>query len=359
MTVNLVETGVGLLGGPITSSGTISLQPPVSGSIGGVKAGANIAIASDGTISIPPATSLSLGVVRAGSGLNVSAGGILSTVNNGTVTSITAGTGLGAPATGNVITTSGFIRLLPPSFDGLTIGGVKAGPNISIEIDGEISTKNVLQTNNPYAYNSYIWPATTTPVPAAPGEDGYVLTLIDKVTGEVDWAPVGTLSSVVAGHGIVVSSTPTTATISLAVQPSVTAGQFGGTTLIPTLSVNQYGQVVSVGQANCYPPFQTPSITAPFNLVLDFTTNSTNWEWTLQSNTVIMNPLNAQSGQTGHLLIEQNPLSPYSITWGAAWKFANFSPYLGNPTLAAKDLIQFTVVAPNYIVVTNIIQNLG
>jgi hypothetical protein len=76
---------------------------------------------------------------------------------------------------------------------------------------------------------------------------------------------------------------------------------------------------------------------------------------------VIKNPVNAVSGQTGHLLIKQAPVSsgPYTVTWDSSWKFANLTPYGGNPVSSAVDLIQFTVVAANYIVVTNIIQNIG
>jgi len=47
------------------------------------------------------------------------------------------------------------------------------------------------------------------------------------------------------------------------------------------------------------------------------------------------------------------------LTWGSAWKFANFTPYGGNPTLAAVDLIEFVVVGVNHIVVTAVIPNLG
>jgi hypothetical protein len=358
MAVDLVNTGVGLLGGPITSSGTISLRPPASGGIGGVKAGANVAIAADGTISVPPATTLSLGVVRIGSGLNVSAGGIVTTVNNGTVTSITPGTGLGAPATGNAITTSGVIKLLPPSSDGLTIGGVKAGANIAIGIDGEISTEGVIQTNNPYAYNSYIWPATPTPVPSAPGEDGQVLTLLDKVTGEVGWTSTAGVDSVAAGDGITVVSTPTTATVSLSTIPSITPGNIGGTALIPTLAVNAQGQITSMGLANPFAGFQTPTVTAPFILVMDFAGNNTNWSWTTNGNTTIQNPLNAQSGQQGALRITQDPLSTYTITWGNSWKFGNSLPFAG-AGLAEVTMLKFTVVAANYIVVDAIVTNIG
>lgn len=310
-------------------------------------------------VSLPIATATSPGVVIPSTGLAISAGGYLTTTNNGTVTSVTAGVGLGAPVTGNAITTAGVIKLLPPSSDGSTIGGVKAGANILIQTDGEITTQNLLQTNNPYAYNSYIWPAVTTPVPGAPGSNGQVLTLKNRVTGEVGWTNTGTLQSVVAGQGVSVSSTSTTATVSLTTVPSVTPGQFGGTALIPTFTVNAYGQLTSVGSANPFTSFQTPTVTAPFILVLDFTTNNTNWSWTLQGNTTIENPLNAVPGQTGALLIAQNALSTYSLNWGSSWKFANFSPYSGSTTLAAVDMVQFTVVSANYIVVTNVITNLG
>jgi hypothetical protein len=132
----------------------------------------------------------------------------------------------------------------------------------------------------------------------------------------------------------------------------------GGTALIPTLAINQYGQVVSSGLANPFAEFQTPTVTAPFILVLDFDGNSTNWEWTLQGNTTIQNPLNAQSGQNGSLLITQNPLSTYGVIWGNSWKFPNFTPFTG-AGLAEVTLLKFTVIAPNYIVVDSIVTNIG
>jgi hypothetical protein len=58
------------------------------------------------------------------------------------------------------------------------------------------------------------------------------------------------------------------------------------------------------------------------------------------------------------LLITQDPLSTYSITWGNSWKFGNFSPFTG-AGLAEVTMLQFTVVAPNYIVVTAVVQNIG
>ena len=313
-------------------------------------------------VALPKATTNSLGVISVGPGLSVNSSGVLSTSANGTVTAVTAGPGLGSPATGNTISTSGTIRLLPPTTDGLSLGGVKAGANISIAFDGTISVPgtNFIASNNQFAFNGYQWPIPlASPSLPFPGVNGQVLTVLDNVSGTIGWTSTGTLQSVVAGPGLTVTSTPTTATVSLNTVPSVVSGNFGGTALIPTLSVNQYGQITSVGQANPYAPFQTATVTAPPALVLDFDTNNTNWEWVLQGNTTIQDPLNAQPGQTGALLISQNPLNPYTITWGAAWKFPNASPYSGNPTLAAVDMIQFTVVSANYIVVTAVIQNIG
>lgn len=311
-------------------------------------------------VAFPKATTNSLGVVQVGPGLSINSSGVLSTANVGTVTGVTAGPGLGAPASGNTISTSGTLRLLPPTTDGSAIGGVKAGANINIAFDGTISVPSgtFVSTNNPYSYNGYIWPAPDS-FGFTPGANGQVLTIIDKTSGQIGWTSTGTLQSVVAGPGLSVSTSPTTATVSLTTVPSVVPGNFGATALIPTLSVNQYGQVISTGQANPFAPFQTATVTAPPVLVLDFDGNNTNWEWTLQGNQTIQDPLNAQSGQTGSILIRQNTITPYTVTFGSAWKFANFTPYTGNSTLSAVDMLQFTVVAANYIVVTAVIQNIG
>jgi hypothetical protein len=118
---------------------------------------------------------------------------------------------------------------------------------------------------------------------------------------------------------------------------------------------------VSRGQANPFAPFEIPTVTAPFELVLDFVGNSTNWNWVLNGNTTIKNPTNTQSGQTGHLLISQAPagFGPYTITWDSSWKFASATPYAGNPVNGAVDLIEFVVVNTNYIVVTGVTQGIG
>ena len=310
-------------------------------------------------VAFPVATANSLGVVSVGNGLSVNSSGVLSTSNVGTVTAVTCGPGLGSPASGNTISTSGTIRLLPPT--GTSLGGVKKGAGIDIAFDGTISVTpgSFLLTNNQYSYNGYIWPIpNASPALPCPGAIGQVLTIADNVTGQLAWTSTGTLSSVVAGPGLTVTSTPTTATVSLTTVPSITPGNAGGTALIPTLAINQFGQITSTGLANPFAPFQTPTVSAPFILVLDFDGNNTSWAWTTNGNTTIQNPLNAVSGQQGSLLITQDPLSTYSITWGSSWKFPNFSPFTG-AGLAEVTLLKFTVVASNFIVIDTIVTNIG
>lgn len=315
----------------------------------------------DGIV-FPVATTLSTGVVQVGPGLSVNGAGLLTTVNNGTVKSITAGPGIGAPASGDIITSTGTLRILPPTSDGLQLGGVKAGDNINIAVDGTISAEGFLLTNNPYAYNSYIFPPTATPA-AAPGNNGDILTLLDRVTGEVGWTPVGTIKTVTVGPGLTTTTVNGVVTIGVAqsgvLPPNSPPQTFGATGLIPTLTIDNQGKVISAGEANPYAPFQVATVTAPPDLVLDFADNNTNWEWTMQGNLAMQAPVNAESGQTGMILIRQNTLNPYVLTWHSNWKWDSFTPEPLTPVAAAVDAFLFTVVSPTYIVITKVLHNIG
>jgi hypothetical protein len=311
-------------------------------------------------VALPKATTSTLGVVQVGAGLAVNGSGVLSTLNNGTVTGVTAGAGLGAPATGNTISTSGTLRLVAPT--GTSLGGVKKGANIDIAFDGTISvTANAfMPLNNPYSYNGYQWPVPlASPSLPFPGTNGQVLTVLDRITGEIGWTNTGTLNTVAAGTGLTATTVGGVATVSLTSVPSITAGAFGATAIIPTFSVNAQGQLISAGEANCYPPFLTATQTAPPNLVLDFTTNNTNWQYTLTGNLVISNPINVQPGQRGGMRLIQNAITPFAISWGSSWKFEGGSPPVISPIAAAVDYFEFVVVSSSYIIVTLYLQGVS
>lgn len=109
--VRLVDTGVGLTGGPITDVGAISLIPATGSTIGGV---------------------------YPGDGLQINPAGQLSLNRNGvgTVNRVTAGIGLGAPGTGDSITNIGTLDLLPAT--DTVIGGVTPGVGVAVSISGAL-----------------------------------------------------------------------------------------------------------------------------------------------------------------------------------------------------------------------------
>jgi surface antigen len=233
---------------------------------------------------------------------------------------------------------------------------------VSIAFDGTISVpgSNFIASNNPFPFNGYVWPAAlASPALPFPGVNGQVLTVLDNSVGTIGWTNAGTLQSVVAGAGLTVTSTPTTATVSLTTVSSITPGSFGATAIIPTFSVNAQGQITSTGSANPYPPFQIATVSAPPFLVLDFTDNNTNWEYTLNGNLTLSNPINVQPGMRGGMLLRQDPFSPFALSWGTSWKFANNTPATISPVASAVDYFEFVVVASNYIIVTLYLPGIG
>lgn len=107
-TVTSITAGNGLLGGTITTSGTIALQPATNTSLGGVTVGNNIDV-TGGVISIPTA--------RFG------------------VTSINVGPGLiGSPTP---ITSVGTIQAALATR--LTVGAIRVGNGLNVTLDGTLS----------------------------------------------------------------------------------------------------------------------------------------------------------------------------------------------------------------------------
>lgn len=123
-TVTEILTGAGLIGGPITRTGTIALSPATTSAEGGVIIGANIDVSANGTISIPTG--------RFG------------------VTSINVGPGLvGAPSP--IVSTGTISAALATR---LSVGAVRVGVGIAIAPDGTISVDGSLAKANVLAYAS-------------------------------------------------------------------------------------------------------------------------------------------------------------------------------------------------------------
>jgi hypothetical protein len=115
-TVKQINTGFGLTGGPITTTGTIDLEPATRTTEGGVIIGENIDVDAAGVISIPAA--------RFG------------------VTSINVGPGLvGAPSP--IVNTGTISAALATR---LTVGAVRVGSGLSVAADGTLSLAGSLQS---------------------------------------------------------------------------------------------------------------------------------------------------------------------------------------------------------------------
>lgn len=115
-TVTNIQTGTGLTGGPITTTGTISLANTTvtAGTYGGGTNAASIVFNAQG---------------QATSASNVA-------IPQGTVTSITAGTGL----SGGTITSSGTIALANTAVTAQTYGSANSVSQITVNAQGQITS---------------------------------------------------------------------------------------------------------------------------------------------------------------------------------------------------------------------------
>ena len=178
-TVTQVSTGTGLTGGPITSSGTISLANT------GVSAGNY-----GSTTQVPQFTVNAQGQITSVSNAFI----------NATMTQVNTGTGL----TGGPITTSGTISIANTGVGSGTYGNSTQVPQITVNSQGQITA-----------------------------------------VSNIGISANGTVTQVNTGTGLTGGPITTSGTVAIA-NTGVSSGTYGSSTQIPQITVNSQGQLTSV-----------------------------------------------------------------------------------------------------------------
>ena len=226
------STGLTLTGGPITTTGTLTL-------------GGTLAVASGGTGTATPA-------IVAGTNITVSGTWPNQTINaslNGTVTSVaaltlgTTGTDLSSTVANS--TTTPVITLNVPTASALNRGALSAADWTTFNSKGSGTVTSVTGTA-PVVSSGGTTPAISMAA-ATTSVNGY-LTSADWTTFNGK-QPAGTYVTAVSGTtGRITSSGGTTPAIDLA-SGIATAGTTGSATLIPVVTIDTYGRVTGITTA--------------------------------------------------------------------------------------------------------------
>ena len=153
-TVTNVATGTGLTGGPITTTGTISLANTTvtAGSYGNASTVAVLTVNAQGQLTAASNSAIAIGVaavsgavpntVNVIAGTNLTGGGALTgnvTINNpynGTVTNVATGTGL----TGGPITSTGTISLANTAVTAASYGNASTVGSFTVDAQGRLTS---------------------------------------------------------------------------------------------------------------------------------------------------------------------------------------------------------------------------
>lgn len=314
-TVTSVNTGTGLTGGPITTSGTISLANTsvAAGTYGSASAVPQIVIDAQGRI-----TSASNVAISTGSG----------TVSSGTIYQVAFYTANG--------TTVGGTANLTITGGALSVGA--AGSGGSLALLGNTSGTVTLNTANAAG----TWTMT---LPIDGGTAGYCLST--DGTGVTSWIAVGGgggggITALYAGTGLSASpSSPITSSGTLSIaNTAVTAASYGSANTVATFTVNAQGQLTAAANTTISIAPSQISGTIP-------NSGLTNSNVTIGNATV---NLGGSASSIGNLTLTNANIA--SIATGTAFPnsfLANSNVVLGTTTVS----LGSTVTSVNAVTLTN------
>jgi hypothetical protein len=215
-TVTNVATGTGLTGGPITTTGTISIANTAvtAGTYGNSTAVSQITINAQGQIT------------NAAS-VTIAAGG------SGTVTNVATGTGL----TGGPVTTTGTISIANTTVTAGTYGGASNTVIVTINAQGQVTNAvNSVITLQNSGVSAGTYGSSSNVAQVTVNAQGIVTSVTNVATG--------TVTSVATGTGLTGGPISTSGTISIA-NTAVASGTYGNATTVSQFTVNSQGQLTA------------------------------------------------------------------------------------------------------------------